>query len=825
MKKPKIKLDSDKLKSFFVNHVEKIVLVCVLGLMVWFVYQGYSLPGLEANRTPSRLMTASTETLQFINQPERWTEVAKEREVTSDLTDKVVIENAPTDPSKYYLPRAWNPPNFPKLSPRMDPTLFPPQNLLVEAIIGPLATFPTSEDERNALDLLPVEETKKPVPRPRRRQQRSTAGYGYGSGSGGDMYSGGGSADMYGAEGSGYGMPAGPPAAGRGAKKGKAKSRVKAAPASGMGGLMSGGPGMSGMGSDMYGPGSSEMSGSGSSDMGGMYGMGGQSGGMNPESIYGFKATAATTIARPTGAMVIRAVVPFEKQSEEFKNSLGNSLDYLASRDQPAYLHFQVKRMEIPVDKLDSVLADLDWEKDAIGINVTAALVEAVGSPATATTPARFGTWAGRLNEVIDPQYFDMKLTHPAPPFMQREVWDLLTHPDVPLASIAPVGGYTNPLLPGATKPAAGDAPVRDLPTGMPGQMPGGSMYGPGGGMGSGMPGMGSGMPGMGSGMPGMGSDMYSSGGSSGMGSDMYSSGGSSGGMASGMYGMGMGGMALAPPKYKLVRFTDTTVEPGKFYSYRLQVLLHDPNHPAVGYAPPAAAGLDSTVRDRIRELDAMDAKSTRPNNRTFWVESPWSVPSKPVSLPSTSRFFAGAVSQPASTVIVLGRPAVSGSQPSATALAVMFDPAKAVDVPTEAEVFRGSIMNFVQDAQVFHPVTHRVVDLTKHTIQTDAVVADMRGGETIPSLDKKADSSLTTPGELLFVDAAGNLHVHNETEDIESFRRFLLPEVEENPAAGGYPGDPGGYPGGDMYEGSEGSGYGYGDMSGGQSGGPRSGR
>src|SRR5205823_4452404 len=129
--------------------------------------------------------------------------------------------------------------------------------------------------------------------------------------------------------------------------------------------------------------------------------------------------------------------------------------------------------------------------------------------------------YAGVPPEVLDPTYLphvsDPNFpNHPAPPYLQRDLWDLLTHPDVPLASFQT--GYGE--LPGA---AGGAKPIdndNDAPLARPGGpggvgMPGGGEGGPGmmrgpgmmpGGPGGGsMPGMPGGMRPGGSGMPGGG--------------------------------------------------------------------------------------------------------------------------------------------------------------------------------------------------------------------------------------------------------------------------------------------------------------------------------
>jgi hypothetical protein len=54
-----------------------------------------------------------------------------------------------------------------------------------------------------------------------------------------------------------------------------------------------------------------------------------------------------------------------------------------------------------------------------------------------------------------------------------------------------------------------------------------------------------------------------------------------------------------------------------------------------------------------------------------------------------------------------------------------------------------------------------------------------MDGGEVVPPVDKKNDKPLKSPGELLVFDAEGNLHVQNETDDIEAYRRYTIPKPQ----------------------------------------------
>ena len=807
MKKSKVKLDSAAIQKFFVHHVEKIVLVVVVGVMAWLVYAGYSLPGLESGKTPSGLKTVSNQTRTFIDDPQRWTTVAPERVVSEDLVALVGDSQKDTDPSRYFLPQPLSPPNFPKLSPRLDPTLYPPQNLEVEPVIGPLASYPASMEELDPLYEAPPSEPEEKKP-PRKPNPRTTAR----GGPMGDPYGG-----MLGGEtGSADGMsspgPGGPGARGR---RGRSRGRS----GSGSSSQFSGG-GTPPPGSASAAGGSAMMGLSGGMTPGGeggygSYGMGGMAAGLNPESVRGFQTSDQYAIGRHTGAMVIKAVVPFEKQAEEFLNSLGNSLDYDAQRDQPWYLGFWVERAEVSADDLGADPATLPW----VQLKVKATLEEQIGS---ATRPP---TWAGALTEIVDPNYLDTELTHPAPPFMQREVWNLLTHADVPLATQAMTGyGGDGMMFPGAQPKEGADKPETpsDLPTlgpgsGIPGAYDGGysgsadsgstgyGPRGPGGPGGMRMPGGPGGMMSGGSGGMMSGGSRMPFGGGSGM--STYG-GGSMGGYADGGYGGYGAGAEIAPPKYKLIRFTDTKVEEGKHYRYRVKVLLHDPNHPTASMVSPLLGSLDQKVRDRVLALDAADAaKPKYPDGtpyRTFWIESPWSEPSEVVTLPSTSEYYVGTVEPPPSVEIVPGKPKVPSSQPKAKVLTSVWDPVKVVDVPTEVDVFRGSILNFVKDAEVIHPVTKEVVALEKYSFKTDAIIADLGGGELIPPVDKKNDEPLAAPGEMLVFDHAGNLHVQEETGDVEGFRRLLLPKQDETAPV---PGADGQYPDG-AAAGSPDSGY-----------------
>jgi hypothetical protein len=176
MKKPKISLDKDKLQQLFLLHIEKILLVIVVGLMLLLVYRGFSLPHLEPTLSPQALIDKTRGAKQYIDDPGRWTEVvAVQRERQPDFTIKEQVERVqkPSDPMAYMLVNTWSRPDFPKLSPREDPTLFAPEKLIVRPVVGPLASYPRSEAE-NVDPLFPqkTEEQRRAEQKKREAEQK-----------------------------------------------------------------------------------------------------------------------------------------------------------------------------------------------------------------------------------------------------------------------------------------------------------------------------------------------------------------------------------------------------------------------------------------------------------------------------------------------------------------------------------------------------------------------------------------------------------------------------------------------------------------------------
>lgn len=142
MKKPKISLDKDKIQAFFLHHIEKILLVVVVGLMLLLIWRGLSLPHLDNSFSPQGLVSQSNNAKTMIDDPERWKEVSGPRIPPFDVVAGVHDVLKKSEPLAYMLVNSWSRPDFPKLSPRQDPELYAPINLIARAVVGPLASYP-----------------------------------------------------------------------------------------------------------------------------------------------------------------------------------------------------------------------------------------------------------------------------------------------------------------------------------------------------------------------------------------------------------------------------------------------------------------------------------------------------------------------------------------------------------------------------------------------------------------------------------------------------------------------------------------------------------
>ncbi len=754
----KLNLGKGGLKGFVIQHAEKGIFGMVLVLVAAFIYSSATQETVEQGESPNSLKGGASGALTSLQNGNPWAALAPDRRGKVDNYPALAgIARQPVDDSAYRGTTPWIKPLIRLQQKRQDPELYAPSKVEAQAGVFAVMMRTARPDDAWAGDKDAVEQPKeKPKPKPKKeRRPRGGAMYG-------DMM--GGSSDM--------------------------------------------GPGYMGSGSEMP-PGMEYGSGS---EMGGpMYGSGmpGMAGGKRALGQFyishylskGFRPTgvAVGVVAKSYAMVAVKALVPYEKQWEEYERALASATGYSPVQDVPRYLLYVAERAEVP----DDPNAPLQWQT--------------ISNSSVAIEFAR-RNFAGFPPEIADEAYLLPGLTMPIPPILLQPYDSLALHSEVPKKKLA-----TNMAMaqPGAgeqakegTKEEAGaePKPSGDFSEGLP-QIPPAGAPGMGGyGM---MPGMAPGMaPGMG--YPG-GSEMGSGGGMYGAppGMDTYGSGtgypgsmGYPGGseMGAGGYGMpGMPGIQQPAVKYKLVRFFDFTAEPGKSYQYRVRVMIEDPNRPIDRSAEPNTRILDQAVVDRLGKVTAADdeyQKTSGKPRRTYWRQTEWSEPSNVVTVINPEHFVGGGATGGRSIKLAAAGPAVEIEEPKGKVVTVVWDRRRATEVPAEREVLRGAFLDFTDKADVLQPLTLQIKRIEEFEFDTEAFVADLRGGESLlldVDTTTKEETPLPVPGEFLVVDGDGRLIACSEVDDAEEYRRLLFIEDTPGAATGGMAPSPemGGY--GDM--------------------------
>ncbi|TWT33259.1 hypothetical protein [Blastopirellula retiformator] len=530
---------------------------------------------------------------------------------------------------------------------------------------------------------------------------------------------------------------------------------------------------------------------------------------MTPEQQKRFgpaRATAGTRIEWKNFVALV-GKIPLEKQWDEYDAALLDATGYDPQRDVPKYIGFGVRRRER--------LPDGTWSeyKDLV--------------PQMAFADAM--KWAFRPEEVIPPEYAHPLLTFPIAPMLLVDPADYARHSEVPKWSPMQNGmnGEGYPGMPGGGYPGMAGMETED---GKPVQpqipeitadstfMPGG--FGTGGPGGMGMPGMGEG-----GGYPGMmgpGGGMMP-GGRPGRGGRTGRGGGMPGGGM--MYeGGGMGGATAGYSKEKMFRFYDITVKPNTEYQYQVNLWLEDPNNPAIpqgagrggqmaGMPGGQGQGLAPASMTLSREtLERVALKKQEAGNdpvklsKASRLETEYSEPSPVVKTPIDTSVIAGSVAA-GREARSQGGVLMSKRDAKATVLGVAWDEAEGILASKKLTLERGDSVNEEEDMWVLNPGTLMFDKEEDYQLNTSAVVLDIRGGEGLPGRyrDPAVNEALVSPGEILVMDARGNIKIHKELKDRTDFALFDFtpPEVKKRRSSGD---DPYGY-GGEGPEGMEGGG------------------
>ncbi|REK17212.1 MAG: hypothetical protein DWQ37_07020 [Planctomycetota bacterium] len=196
---------------------------------------------------------------------------------------------------------------------------------------------------------------------------------------------------------------------------------------------------------------------------------------------------------------------------------------------------------------------------------------------------------------------------------------------------------------------------------------------------------------------------------------------------------------AVEPAPHRLVRVFDYTVEPGKYYRYRLIVALRNPN----------AGKMPHTLEDPAYATKSVLVAEPTP-------------PTEVVRIPHGHGVLAG--------------PVEAGSRhsgPTANFVVTAIDRTTGLTAPIELkEVHRGAAGNTsMTEVPVKHPITGQVTNV-ELKFDSNFVVLDMHGGESMPGKMRA-----TYPGEILFMDADGKMTVRSELDDAAQYEEILVKE------------------------------------------------
>ena len=205
--------------------------------------------------------------------------------------------------------------------------------------------------------------------------------------------------------------------------------------------------------------------------------------------------------------------------------------------------------------------------------------------------------------------------------------------------------------------------------------------------------------------------------------------------------------------RHKLLRVFDYTVKLNGRYRYRVKLELKNPNF-----------GLNAKfLKNPAAPLNSQELRASEK----------WSDPTDVVTIPSGFDALAGSV-----------EPKTVG-EPVANLLLTSLNREDGIPASTKTRTYRGSLAN-KKESKVLatDPRNKSVIVIDEVNFNTGIVVVDIYGGKSVSNQKSKRESPFTAPGEVLLLDANGNLTVHNDLEDHDQFLSRQPPDEAGEPRA-----------------------------------------
>ena len=298
-------MDADKIKNFFLNHCEKMILTLVILGSGYLIYAGSQKPNFLDTNQPEQLADRANTVKSDIDLNHNEA-IIPDRQPTFDIVGRTAELDTAVDPLDYSLPKTWTGKSPNSIVRRLDPKLLPPESLVVQSVVTSIAIRGSrTETDAYALAALENADPVEKVEKPKRRERRS-----------------------------------------RGRNQGEEMM---------MEDMMGGGEEMSMMEDMMM-----DMGGTGDTEGSGPERK------FNSEKDLGMRPTATLDNANPKPAVgwfiAGSAVVPHRELYEAYKQALQDADQYDPRRDTPFYYDLQVERADV-TDKPADQLVEEDWVK------------------------------------------------------------------------------------------------------------------------------------------------------------------------------------------------------------------------------------------------------------------------------------------------------------------------------------------------------------------------------------------------------------------------------------------------------------------------------
>lgn len=298
-------MDADKIKNFFLNHCEKMILTLVILGSGYLIYAGSQKPNFLDTNQPEQLADRANTVKSDIDLNHNEA-IIPDRQPTFDIVGRTAELDTAVDPLDYSLPKTWTGKSPNSIVRRLDPKLLPPESLIVQSVVTSIAIRGSrTETDAYALAALENADPVEKVEKPKRRERRS-----------------------------------------RGRNQGEEMM---------MEDMMGGGEEMSMMEDMMM-----DMGGTGDTEGSGPERK------FNSEKDLGMRPTATLDNANPKPAVgwfiAGSAVVPHRELYEAYKQALQDADQYDPRRDTPFYYDLQVQRADV-TDKSADQLVEEDWVK------------------------------------------------------------------------------------------------------------------------------------------------------------------------------------------------------------------------------------------------------------------------------------------------------------------------------------------------------------------------------------------------------------------------------------------------------------------------------